>query len=308
MTFRPFKSLFLTLMAMAFGLGTVLRPTATLWHRLLAIALLAFGLRAATPAHAAAGDLNPLNPTLVGPDNVPEGLEKSDWSSIRAAHTAWEHSFMPTEGGHQARNAGQQWTTQFDGRGFLAKPKAAEWQWGLELRSYGFGQQQRAIKGQPAVKAEGQRLSYQWDADMQEWFINDQRGLEHGFTLAQRPQGAAGGAALDVVLGTRGSLKASVAADAQTVHFRDAAGAPVVTYAGLKVWDADGQVLPSRFLTGPEGGLVLRVDESSARYPLTIDPIAQQAYLKSDRNGGATSDQFGSSGRLGRHGGGRGSP
>jgi hypothetical protein len=177
---------------------------------------------------------------LTTPDQVPEGLEKSDWASIRAAHTAWEHSFLPTEGGFQARNKAQQWTTEFDGRGFLAKPKAAEWQWGLELRSYGFGQQQTAVQGQPRVKAEGQRLSYQWDATVQEWFVNDQRGLEHGFILSERPQGAAAEAELDVVLGTRGTLKASVAADAQTVYFRDAAGAPVVNYAGLKVWDADG--------------------------------------------------------------------
>jgi len=28
------------------------------------------------------------------------------------------------------------------------------------------------------------------------------------------------------------------------------------------------------------------VDERGARYPLTIDPIAQQAYLKSGNNGG----------------------
>ena len=221
--------------------------------------------------------------SLTLPDQVPEGLGKSDWASIRSAHTAWEHSFMPLEGGgFQARNKGQQWTTQFDGRGFLAKPKADEWQWGLELRSYGFGKEQRAAKGKPVVKAEGQRLSYQWDADVQEWFVNDKRGLEHGFTLARRPDGAAADAALDVVLGTRGTLKSSVAADAQTVYFRDALGAPVVTYAGLKVWDADGRILPSRFLAGPEGGIILRVQESTARYPLTIDPIAQQAYVKAN--------------------------
>lgn len=69
-----------------------------------------------------------------------------------------------------------------------------------------------------------------------------------------------------MVLGTRGTLKASVAADTQTVYFRDDQGAPVVTYAGLKVWDADGKVLPSRFVAGPSGGIILRVDESSALY------------------------------------------
>ena len=94
-----------------------------------------------------------------------------------------------------------------------------------------------------------------------------------------------------MVLGTRGTLKASVAADTQTVYFRDDQGGPVVTYAGLKVWDADGKVLPSRFVAGPSGGIILRVDESSARYPITIDPIAQQAYLKASQVSG--SDLFG---------------
>jgi hypothetical protein len=35
------------------------------------------------------------------------------------------------------------------------------------------------------------------------------------------------------------------------------------------------------------------VEESTARYPLTIDPIAQQAYLKAGNNGGVTGDFFG---------------
>ena len=133
---------------------------------------------------------------------------------------------------------------------------------------------------------------------MQEWFVNDQRGLEHGFTVAQRPLGAAANAALDVVLGMRGALRASVAADAQSVYFRDAAGAPVVNYGGLKVWDADGQVLPSQFVADPAGGIILRVQEGAARYPITIDPIAQQAYLKpsSDSLGYAgAGDAFGQS-------------
>jgi hypothetical protein len=62
---------------------------------------------------------------LTSPDQVPQGLEKSDWSSIRAAHSAWEHSFQPVKGGAwQAQNKAQQWSTQFDSRGFMAKPKA----------------------------------------------------------------------------------------------------------------------------------------------------------------------------------------
>ncbi len=193
----------------------------------------------------------------------------------------------------------------------------------MELQSYGFGENQHTISGTPAVQAEGQRLTYQWDVNVQEWFVNDQRGLEHGFTVKARPasrsaehRSARGeadapkaeqcSALLSFTLAVRGGLRPHVAADALGVDFRDTAGATVLTYAGLKVWDADGKVLPSRFETvdggtrhsvraaGEEQNLTsslreaedcaptlrLLVDERGARYPLTIDPVAQQANLK----------------------------
>ena len=235
---------------------------------------------------------------LTSPDQVPKGLAKSDWSSIRAAYEAGRHAFQPTASGWQARNPGQQWTTQFDQRGFLAQPKAGGWTWGLELQSYGFGEKQTAVGGTPAVKAEGQRLSYQWDATVQEWFVNDQRGLEHGFTISQRPQAdptlKSSDSTLNFVIATRGSLSPQVAADAQGVSFQDKSGATVLNYAGLKVWDADGKTLASRFEAAGEGRVRLRVEEGAARYPITIDPIAQQAYLKAGQvSAGGGGDQFG---------------
>ncbi len=221
---------------------------------------------------------------LTSPDQVPEGLAKSDWSSIRAAYEAGRHAFQPIEGGWQARNPGQQWTTKFDRRGFVAQPREGDWQWGLELRSYGFGEQQTAVGGTPAVKAEGQRLSYDWDRTVQEWFHNDQRGLEHGFTVKSRPASAppltSHDSPLTFHLGVRGTLSAHVSPDALGVEFHDGAGATVLNYSGLKVWDADGKVLTSRFEAAGEKAVRLLVDERGARYPLTIDPIAQQSYLK----------------------------
>jgi hypothetical protein len=58
--------------------------------------------------------------TLTSPDQVPDGLAKSDWTSIRAAYEAGRHAFQPAADGWQARNPGQQWLTNFDGRGFVA--------------------------------------------------------------------------------------------------------------------------------------------------------------------------------------------
>ncbi|MCX6854620.1 MAG: choice-of-anchor D domain-containing protein, partial [Verrucomicrobia bacterium] len=236
---------------------------------------------------------------LTSPDQVPDGLAKSDWQSIRAAYEAGRHAFKPTASGWQALNPGQHWTTQFDRRGFIAKPKDGGWTWGLELQSYGFGEQQQAVRGTPAVKADGQRLSYQWDATVQEWFVNDQRGLEHGFTLSERPQLPVSSSPslpvspLSFTMSTRGSLSARVNPDAQGVSFQNESGATVLNYAGLKVWDADGKILSSRFEPAGARGFRLLVDESTARYPITIDPIAQQAYLKANNTGAG--DVFGSS-------------
>ena len=246
---------------------------------------------------------------LTSPDQVPEGLAKSDWASIRAAYEAGRHAFQPTPTGWQARNPGQQWTTTFDRRGFVATPKAGGWTWGLELQGYGFGARQQTIAGTPAVQAEGSRLTYQWDAAVQEWFINDQRGLEHGFTVSARPAAdpaaltapSAQPTALSFLLAVRGALRPHVTPDALGVEFRDATGATVLNYAGLKVWDADGKVLTSHFeladssptALGEQHAVRLLVDERGARYPITIDPIAQQAYLKASNNGGPSSDNFG---------------
>ena len=90
---------------------------------------------------------------LASPDQVPEGLAKSDWQSIRAAYEAGRHAFQPIATGWQARNPGQQWLIKFDGRGFVAEPKSGGWQWGLELKRYGFPGAMRAISGVPAVTA-----------------------------------------------------------------------------------------------------------------------------------------------------------
>jgi trimeric autotransporter adhesin len=173
------------------------------------------------------------------PDQVPAGLSKADWQSIR-------HVFRATDTGWEASNKGQQWTTTFDDKGFITTPADKSWTWGLQLQSYGFGEAQQSITTKPTGKAEGTRLSYQWDSNVQEWWVNDERGLEHGFTLAQRPI-IKGQTNLAITLHTRGPLTPRRQADAQGIDFTDAAGRTVITYAGLRVWDADGKVLPSHF-------------------------------------------------------------
>ncbi len=183
------------------------------------------------------------------------------------------------------------WLTHFDGRGFTVEPAiagvepdGAGWRWGLELQSYGFPGHERTIGGKAKMTAQNERVTYDWGAGLREWFVNDRRGLEHGFTLDSRPPGAGdpqlgAGTWLVLRLAVRGGLLAQGHADGQGVSFVNEQGSTVVQYAGLKVWDADHRVLTAR-IDADGTGLRLTVDERDARYPLTIDPIAQQVYLK----------------------------
>jgi hypothetical protein len=83
-----------------------------------------------------------------------------------------------------------------------------------------------------------------------------------------------------------------VSGNGRDVLFVNASGASVVNYNNLSVVDADGTTVPAKF-EAIDGGLRLRIDDHAARYPLTIDPIAQQAYLKASNTD--ANDNFGSS-------------
>ncbi len=235
------------------------------------------------------------------PDEVPSGLAKSDWSGIRAAHQAKQQEIRTTETGYTAPNPALGWHITWDHAGFLARPTAPAgntWQWGLTLSNYGFQGAEQAISGTPATHANGQHLTYQWNDHLTEWYQNDTRGLEHGFTVAQRPPAndpsdQTASYDLSFTLTVRGGLLPAISPDAQTVRFLNASGTTIVTYSGLKVWDADGKILPSHFAAAdsPADTFRLLVDERSARYPITIDPLAQQAYLKASNAG--IDDNFG---------------
>ncbi len=228
-------------------------------------------------------------------DAVPEGLTSSQWTGIRQAYEQHRHAAVAVDGEFRARNPGQQWLTHFDGRGFSVEPDAAGWRWGLQLQSYGFPGHHRDVKGQAKMTAQNDRVTYDWHEGLQEWFVNDRSGLEHGFTIGSRPHGADAprlGVSdwLELRLAVRGGLRAQGHADGRGVSFVNKQGNTVVNYAGLKVWDADHRELPAR-IEADAKGLRLTVDERNARYPLTIDPIAQQTYLKASNTD--ADDRFG---------------
>lgn len=208
-------------------------------------------------------------------------LSATDWAGIRAAHEDWRHRFEASaDGTYSAHNPGQEWTTRFDGRGFLVEPEGKGWRWGLELRSYGVGEERVDLAAQPTVEASEAKLSYRWDDTLEEWFRNDNRGIEQGWTLTKRPAGSPTDS-LRLDLAVRGGLQPEVEGEGRLVSFTETSET-ALTYGGLKAWDATGRDLPVRFLGGESGGIAIEVAEHDAVYPVTIDPIAMQTRLKAD--------------------------
>lgn len=225
-------------------------------------------------------------------EQVPAGLSVSDWSSIRTAYEAGRHAAVQeADGTVGARNPGQRWRTCFDGRGFTVTPDAGGWSWGLELQSYGFAGEEHSVGPTASVDHEKGEVRYERDRVLREWFVNDRRGLQQGWTLSERPMGGGQGGPLRLAFALRGGLMPAVASDGTAVSFTDAAGTRVLDFSGLRAWDADDRPLAARFEARGGDSLHVVVQESGARYPITIDPIAQQAYLKASNT--AANDFFG---------------
>lgn len=129
---------------------------------------------------------------------------------------------------------------------------------------------------------------------LREWFVNRPTGLEHGFTLAHRP--ATAGEQLRLIIALGGDLKIAVSKDGQRAKLRDqTTGTKVLDYDKLRVWDATGKELPAQMASAKNGAeLQLEIEDTHARYPLTIDPtFTQQAFLKASN--AEERDSFGSS-------------
>ena len=137
----------------------------------------------------------------------------------------------------------------------------------------------REITNGSEIEVGGDRLTYLHNPELREWFVNDSRGLEHGFTLEHPPLGEAKGASLQFDLAVRGDLRPDISCGGATLLFVDAHGHTALTYSNLVVRDANGKILPSRFLAQGDG-IRLSVQTRGASYPITVDPVAQQAYLK----------------------------
>jgi hypothetical protein len=122
-------------------------------------------------------------------------------------------------------------------------------------------------------KSLGDRVEYRRQR-FNEWYANNTRGLEQGFTFLDPPQGHAA-APLVVELEMTGSLTPVLSGDIITIKRR---GQPIFRYSGLSAWDANGRTRPAH-MEVRGNRMQLFAEAQDAVYPVVIDPWVQQQML-----------------------------
>jgi hypothetical protein len=237
---------------------------------------------------------------LERPDQVPDGLSSSDWGSIRARLETARYAIRPVAGsapGHyRAWNRPQRLRAEFGTNGvFLIRngqPGQPAVCGRLVFQSYGYGQTLKTAAN-PTLSVAGNRIEYH-RGPLTEWYVNDRRGVEQGFTLKQRPKKSMNAGPLCLEMTLDGELTGELSQDAKTVLLRDKSGVVRMRYTELKAWDARQRGLPARLQTA--GSIVqLVVDDRDALYPLTIDPVIITEFKQLTASDGKDEDSFGSS-------------
>ncbi len=222
-------------------------------------------------------------------EDVPANLPDPWWSTVQRDivqseyHIAGECVVAPAihAAAHQAPNRAQGFRTYFGADGIRLVPRtthrdeAPAWEWRLTLTGWGRDGSWTAAEA-PQVSINGNLIEYRRNG-LTEWYVNDARGLEQGFTIDCRPTSDGMPGPLRVELAVGGSLRAQCAEGGQVVDFVTPAGALGIRFDHLSVMDARRRELPAHFERRDERTgerLAIVVDDAGAVYPISIDPIA----------------------------------
>ncbi|MBN2005559.1 MAG: FG-GAP repeat protein [Anaerolineae bacterium] len=243
------------------------------------------GVRAQPPA-----------PQTALPENL-AGIAGDDWwaaaqENIRQSeyHVTWQDQtyLADVAAAYHAPNRAQNLRAYFSPQSIRVIPRVftgetPPWEWGLSLVAYG-----PASALQPAapatLTANGNRIEYA-RGNLTEWFVNDERGLEHGFILHSPAVNAHSEDWLVLDLALTGDLTPHLTGlfAAGDVKFTTPGGVTVLRYGDLHVTDAAGRELPAHFeLEGT--GLRIKLNAAGASYPITVDPLATTPAWSAESN------------------------
>jgi trimeric autotransporter adhesin len=223
--------------------------------------------------------------TATGLSSLPPEAQSS--ISADLGHDIPSYQASVWQGRLEAENARNKLAANFTSRG--VEVRSGSRHWGIALRGCGYGDTLSPV-GVAVPKANFNRVEYR-RGTLTEWYVNGPLGLEQGITL-QKPPGRADGRPLTIALAMRGNLNAEVDEGGRGVTLTSGNGQAELHYGGLFAYDASGQKLPA-WLEVKGTRLLLKADDTKARYPVVIDPFVQMAELTS--SDGVPNDELGAS-------------
>ena len=245
---------------------------------------------------ALAGEGVPDTPLPEESAGVP-GVTEDWWAAVQEQIRGDLYAFSAEEAEGEALayrgiNPDHGFGVTFTGEGVRLAPAAADqeatgqgpsWTFALQTTGYGFDGDVRPLPALVDTASDGNRLEYRRPG-LNEWYVNDERGLEQGFSLDAPPDGAGEVLIVEMVLET--GLVPTLVGDPeqgaeQVVFTRPEANVVLLRYSDLCAYDATGASQPARMaLSGcgregqPEGcSLRLVIEAAGAAYPLTVDPL-----------------------------------
>ncbi|MBN1814081.1 MAG: FG-GAP repeat protein, partial [Anaerolineae bacterium] len=218
------------------------------------------------------------------------GVSTDDWwaaaqENIRRSeyHVTWQEQtyLADVPAAYQSPNRAQNLRTYFADAGPIIIPRvwsegtdALPWRWELSLVAWGRDQALQPAP-QAAIRVQDDLVEYR-RGELVEWYRNDEKGLEQGFTLASPPPALSQltqeeSQSLVLELAYSSDLTPELVQDGAEIEFRARDGSTVLRYGSLLVKDAAGQTLPSRlFLTSQVIHII--VDDAAALYPIRVAP------------------------------------
>lgn len=233
---------------------------------------------------------NTPNLTDTQPDNTESTTDKKTSTNDNSGDTTTSSTdttkikvnlflIQQDENGSFANNAPQRFKSIFKEDHVQLTPEAKS-EPVLEMTAISYGRSQQIPLLNATKSTNGSTVEYQYQ-DVKLWYINDSNGLEQGFTINKKPSGTG-------LLEVKVAMKGIIEDRGDYLHIHNPGSIPY-SYSGLKTWDKNNKTLASHFkYHSSTGELSIFVDDSTATYPITIDPLISQAaitVLDSDNNG-----------------------
>jgi len=137
-------------------------------------------------------NLQAQEPAVPSSDVTTEWITEAQRTAAESEYQITPHNAASRQGGeasYQAPNRDHNFRSHFTRDAVRITPRTDEgppWELSLSLVGVGRGTDVRAVDA-PTLDPRGKRIDYR-RGRLTEWYVNDERGLEQGFTLSEPPE------------------------------------------------------------------------------------------------------------------------